>query len=1602
MFNYLKTDNGKVTIKVLATLLAVTLTFANFILLGSYLGKANVSYAADDTSTNNDNVKFSVYLDETKTVKELIADFNSTELKLYVYVGVENQGTLENAKITLEDTNFNLKDKEKQTEISLGTIQAGSKIEQAYEIVAKKDTSFNLDLLNKQSKIKLTGTYKGSNKSNVTEEEINSTKNVTIRLNALDKINETDNPKHKSEISQEIITNKVYKIGESNKRVVQQLVTSNIVENSYPIKTTYIESLAPALGETYPESVKVATYGTAATNGKYLDFGEKSENKAGSYEYDTTSHTVKITVDNNPDSNNNISWEKGVADTFVITYIYPETATAENISTKVTNKITMYTYVKNDDGTYSDGNFASKENTVTNSFGEIELEPTISVSTPEQLYKGNMKIGQPTTFRIAWTAGISYKDLANSILLTNQTLNENNLLKDSFNAEAGTDATTYFKSTYINKEEMKEVLGDLGTVKISGIKDATTEIGTINSQTEVETLNGVDYYKITYPADVETITVETSTPVKEGVLSLIHQKELVSNDSIKTNLDKITALKTSAAVSFNQGENPIAISSAYSSINMLNTQNSATIGADKTTLSTTQANTVKFTVTLSENELANELYKNPTIKIELPSYITKAELGEVQLINENGLAVGSKTVDGNTINIKLSGETTAYTNTNPQLNITATLTTNNLMPSTAEDAKLTVINENNETPATAKVSLTAEAEQGILTATTVTAYNGTNPALTSYKNDVKTAVLATGAEEGAKPHITGTLVNNTSSDLTNITVIGKINGEDSNISATISNVTGGTVTYTTDADVKADSNWVDQMPEGATGYKIVIASLASKQTTTFAYDLQLPANMEINKSMDITYTVINGASTVIAPIVTLQTPQETKLELTVTPTAQNNAVVYEGQKLTYNVTVKNTGNNTAKNITVTNTVPEGTTLVSGSSSAWTIDALEAGKEVAKTMEVTVNNLAEGETTKDITVTTTVEQAYLKEAITNTIKNTVNKAKISVSVKDGYNDGEEIGETISVFEGEEIKYKTYIYNTSGTDLTNVELTVDIPEGTEKNYDKLFVGNSEEYSFGTLENGKIKYNIEKLNKDDYLYIITSFKASNLPNSLKEKDVKFKLVVKADSMGEYIHERTDEVVKSSIKLSQTSVNTTNEERNENVLSGDVLEYMIFIENDTNYPEEILFNGELTGPIDITTIKYKIDGETEYKELTSLYLNEVLDANKKLNIIITAKVIDTVSDTDLIIKNLVNVCIQTEVGNVNELTDTVEYTLKALSTDPDDPTNPDDPTPVDPSSTYTLSGKTWLDENKDGKLDEQEELLKGISVTIKDAITGEFLKDSNNNLITSTTDDKGEYKFKDLKPGKYILVFDCDTKTYGVTVSNGDSVAVATTEDGKTVIKTDTLELKNKDITNLNIGLIKNPKFDLQLDKYVTKITVQNVDGTTTYNYDKSQLAKVEISSKKMASSVVLVEYTIDVTNKGEVAGYAKSLVDYVSKEYNFASELNTSWYQGTDNNLYCAELAEEIIKPGETKSVKLVLTKTMTTTNTGLISNTAEIGEDFNEFALSDVNSTPGNNEQKENDMSGADVLISVKTGGVMLYIGIIIASMLILRWRNLLSE
>ena len=112
-----------------------------------------------------------------------------------------------------------------------------------------------------------------------------------------------------------------------------------------------------------------------------------------------------------------------------------------------------------------------------------------------------------------------------------------------------------------------------------------------------------------------------------------------------------------------------------------------------------------------------------------------------------------------------------------------------------------------------------------------------------------------------------------------------------------------------------------------------------------------------------------------------------------------------------------------------------------------------------------------------------------------------------------------------------------------------------------------------------------------------------------------------------------------------------------------------------------------------------------------------------------------------------------------------------------------------------------------------------------------------------------------------------------------------------------------------------------------------------------------------------------------------------------FNSSLETNSSWYTGADGNLYSNALSETEIASGESRTLKLVLSKDMTEENTGIVNNLTEIYEDYNIYGVSDYNSTPGNKAQGENDLGSVDTVITIKTGETLIYISVIITTLIL---------
>lgn len=200
--------------------------------------------------------------------------------------------------------------------------------------------------------------------------------------------------------------------------------------------------------------------------------------------------------------------------------------------------------------------------------------------------------------------------------------------------------------------------------------------------------------------------------------------------------------------------------------------------------------------------------------------------------------------------------------------------------------------------------------------------------------------------------------------------------------------------------------------------------------------------------------------------------------------------------------------------------------------------------------------------------------------------------------------------------------------------------------------------------------------------------------------------------------------------------------------------------------------------------------------------------------------------------------------------------------------------------------------------------------------------------------------------------------------------------------------------DPENPNIPDNKTDEFDLSLKQYLNKVIVTNSQGTTTYDYTNTDFAKVEIHAKQMNGSKVTLEYKIIVKNEGTIPGYARKIVNYISKDLTFNSDLNKEWFVGNDGNLYSIALIDRLLNPGETAELTIVLEKQMTNENIGTITNIVEIYEATADDNAEDINSIPGDKLEGQNDMSTVQVMIVVKTGTIILYITLAITVIAIL--------
>ena len=191
----------------------------------------------------------------------------------------------------------------------------------------------------------------------------------------------------------------------------------------------------------------------------------------------------------------------------------------------------------------------------------------------------------------------------------------------------------------------------------------------------------------------------------------------------------------------------------------------------------------------------------------------------------------------------------------------------------------------------------------------------------------------------------------------------------------------------------------------------------------------------------------------------------------------------------------------------------------------------------------------------------------------------------------------------------------------------------------------------------------------------------------------------------------------------------------------------------------------------------------------------------------------------------------------------------------------------------------------------------------------------------------------------------------------------------------------------------------FDLALRKWVSQVILiedgqEKVKDTGHYaEQDPEPVVRVDLNQNRIDNTIIKFKYQIRITNEGEIAGAATEISDYIPEGLEFNQADNPLWKE-VDGKIVTDQLKDTILQPGESATVEVILTWINDEENMGVMINTAEISEDYNESHTPDIDSVPNNKVPGEDDIDDAPVALTMVTGSAPLYIGLTAGTLVII--------
>lgn len=1476
--------------KVVAVNIILTMVLYYFIFIGLNV----VSYAA---GFGKSSIDFESYFKQEDGNKVVALDTTTTqEVYLYLNIGVREDGYFK-GQVSFENSNFELDDSFKDPKVEriesnviyLNQINSGESAEIKVKIKQKQDEKYALSNLSKETNLKLSGSLVMPKK----EKEIQEISSVRVTYKS------PYTSQEESTFDAKIITNKIYKINDTNKRVIQVLVGTQLNKNSYPVKQTNIELTAPE----NTENVEVYSRGTNLTNGKAENEFSKDE-----WNFNKQNKKVNINLENKIEKNeadeDSVAWKKDSKDMLIVTYILPEDVNLENAKIKANSQILLY------------------DETAIKAEKELELaeEKTGIVNikvTPNEnkIYKGKIYSREERKIDTNVLLDIRYSGIENNILFAKTSSNfqifnkqtENKEVIKQLNANIETNKIT------VSKNELLNILGQNGNFKIIegqeniGINKQTIQnLEQISSEeTKFIEQNGVrlslngDNLEIEFLNARNNLVYNIENAENQGTLNIKLNETLKPTEYDNSILKQIENL--------NQAWTIKDISKVENNIGLQETTTRMYSKIKNPTLAPGMNKNVTLMTMLRNDSEKYDLYNNPSIEIGIPQEITDVKINNIKTLyldglQDNGYTLNKTESGRNILKVNLQGEQTGYPVAGnikgTYVIIDCDLTLSSNVEKTEGNINFKVTNNKDvnyydngqkEEKLTYIIPTMAEKLE-----TKAINNVGANPQIVNNvgasENDITvTKTVSAGDKKDVREReilkYTITLKNNTSNDLKYVSLTDEIPKE---------------VTYTTYATnlgkgngfkensyiKKGDEEYITETTDYTSGIRVnefsrVFETLAAKSEISVSY------YVVVNKdSSNIGKTFGTSAvATVVGSDYKYTSNKiennivEGKIEIVMTSPCFLDESYDEGDELSYIIKVINLTNEDLKDVNVYDEI---------SSNLEYIKSTFLGKDI----DGTVNLWDEKSTPND---------GYNESQKTVTWKIGTLKA------------GETVGLTL------DLKVKAY--------------TGDVSDMIFKNQAYATANNVE----------KQKSNIFTINRT--LMEATISMTNDIRGTYIEENRSFSytISIKNTSKTNLIHTTLTDALPKGIIPEQAILTTNESSYNKSLSEGE----------DLNLEVTIMPGEEATVNIYCTT--KQLEENVKTLEISNTAVLKNLKSNTVTNIIQKAEsgggqdiTPDDGKDDD---------------GKKDDNTGNNDDNKGNNNNDDNKENNNSGNT----SKGYSISGLIWLDQDKNGLRNEAEEKIANVKV--------ELLKYSDMSVVQSeNTSSDGTYEFNNLSKDKYIVKFNYDEDKYGLTDYQKENVSDdrnsdVMESDEAGIAYTDILELQDYNITNIDMGLVNIGKFDLKIEKTITDISISNNKETKSTHFNESQLAKAEVSAKLVNSSLAVVTYQIKVVNEGEVEGYVNEITDYLPDGMEFKSNLNDSWYE-SEGVLKSNAFAAQTIKPGNSKTITLVLTKKLSGSNLGLMSNKAELTSINNKNSIEDDN--------EKNNSSTANAIISIKTG------------------------